>query len=229
LLEDKLRHARTLLLQLKVKNGSPLDGDIDAAIQALECKVVPMQDGAMSIVEPSYNQHTVDHFGGPGQSVARGRNSEAFFGASSGFSFVCRTLKLFLQDLDSSTSTANIQCAILDLFDRPIPEKWKLQNCHQKPPSLPERATSLRLLQSLFARCSLVAQFLQESDLRQTVDRIDHPALPHRDAHSDQMFMLLHAVLALGYLYNVPLHRAEGCRATTAEAYVPSFTTEIFV
>lgn len=188
-----------------------------------------MQDGGLSMLEPSHKQHTVDHFGGPGQLVARRPNSEAFFGASSGFSFVCRTLKLFLKDLDSSTSTANIQCTILDLFDRPIPEEWKLYNCHRKPPSLPERATSLRLLESLFARCSLVAQFLQESDLRQTVDRIDHPARPHRDAHIDPMLMLLHAVLALGYLYNVPLHRAQGCRAATAEAYVPSFTTEMSV
>lgn len=63
--------------------------------------------------------------------------------------------------------------------------------------------------------------------MRQTVDHLDRPALPHRDTHSDKMFMLLHAAIALGYLYNVPVHRAQGCRATAAEAYVPFFAKQM--
>lgn len=156
--------------------------------------------------------------GGCGHLVTRPQKSEAFFGASSGFSFVCRTLELFLKVSETLPSTTNIHSAMLDLFDRPLPEKLRLQNLPTSPQDLPPRATTLRILDSLFARCSFVAQFLQRSEIRQIVDRIYQPVPLHLELHGERTLMLIHSLLALGYLYHVSLHRTQGCRAVVDEA-----------
>jgi len=118
---------------------------------------------------------------------------------------------------------------MLDLFDRPLPEKWRL---HAQPSSLqdlPARATTLRILDSLFARCSLVAQLLPRADIRQMVDRIYQPLPLHRELYSERTLVLIHSLLALGYLYHVPLHRMQGCRAAVDEAYVLSLHEKVSI
>ena len=156
-----------------------------------------------------------------GQLISRPRSSEAFFGASSGFSFVCRTLEIFLKVSEAIPSTTNIHSSTLDLFDGPIPEKLRQHPYQANLQDLPTRDTTSRLLDSLFARCSLIAQFLNESEFRQMMARIYQPAPVHREAYSERALMLAHSALALGYLYHAPLHRTQGCGAAVVEGYVP--------
>ena len=155
-----------------------------------------------------------------GQWLSRPGGDQAFFGAFSGSSFICHTLGSFLENLGTIPSTTNIRCALLDLFDYPIPEKWRTNPHLHNPPNLPERVMTSRLLDSLFTRCSLIAQLLQEAEVREMMDHIHGWTLQHREAHFDRPLMLAHSIIAVGYLYHTSRHRSQGCRATTGEAYV---------
>ena len=223
MLEDELRQARAIIQKLKSETPNTGERDVDSLIQVLRGGPLPVP-GASTPDDPVAKDRKVyNMMGGRGQLIRRSGTCEAFFGAASGFSFVCRTLGLFLKDFEAAPSTLNIHASMLELFDGDIPASWRLsayqadqQDLHQQ--ELPTRATRLRLLDSLFSRCSLVAQFLQESDLRQMMDRICESVSPHHEASSQRALMLTHSVLALGYLYHVPLHRTQGCRATVAKA-----------
>jgi hypothetical protein len=152
--------------------------------------------------------------GGSGHFATRSGNIQAFFGPSSGFSFIYRTLELFLPESNDSSAT-EVEAALLDLFDGPLIDKvgLKLQQCFNQ--GLPPRQTCLHLLDLLFAKCSLIAQFLVQADLRQMIDRL-YDAVPLK--HDERTSGLIHSVVALGYLYDTPLHQGQGCRAVVIEA-----------
>ena len=209
---------RAHLQQLKSNGVNTGDIDVDSIIQTLQDGALPGQDTLFPVNFLAKDQMVHNMMAGSGQLIGRSQSSEAFFGASSGFSFVCHMLALFLKDSTAAPSTINIHNAMLDLFDGPLPEKFRLQNAHSSHQELPAKSTILILLDSLFARCSLVAEFLHKADLRSLIDRICQQAQRRPEAYRERELMLIHSVVALGYLYHVPLHRTQGCGSATVEA-----------
>jgi hypothetical protein len=222
-LEEKLRHASSVLKRLKSEGINTGDVDIDSALQILQGGSSTMLDLETSAKESDADHQKVNNMmGGCGHLISRPGCSEAFFGASSGFSFICRTLELFLEDLETMPPTINLHSALLDLFDGHLPEKWRLNPYLHDLPNLPDRATTSRILASLFVRCSLISQLLQEADVSEMMDSIYCHSPQHREAHMEQPLMLAHSILAVGSLYSTSQHRSQGCRAATGEAYVVS-------
>lgn len=218
LLEERLRYARGLLEQLKSKGTQSENVDFNAIIEALECRSLSfgVSDSRNDSVTKEHS--IVNVLGGRGWLVRRPGNAEAFFGPSSGFSFVSRTLELFLKYSNDVTTNVNAHPAMLDLFDRPIIEERRLCTSQNNLQDLPPKATTSRLLDSLFTRCPTITQLFRETDLSQLVERIHQPEVLLKETYNDRILMLAHSLLALGYLYHIPLHQTQGCQSAAVEA-----------
>ena len=119
---------------------------------------------------------------------------------------------------ESAPSTLSMHAPLLELFDGDLRAVSEVSTNQANQHALPTRAKSSQLLDSLFSQCSIVSQFLQESELRQLIcDACDSITL-QLETLSQRDLGLVHSVLALAYLYDVPLHRTEGCRATVVKA-----------
>ena len=197
--------------------------DVDLPGESLQYEALPTPEKRRPDDAGARDRKVSNMMGGKGQLIKRPGICEAFFGASSGFSFVCHTLDLFLKDSEATPSMSSVQASMLEVFDGDNPAKWGL-DYHQfnekdlQRFELPIRGTSVRLLESLFSRCSLVAQFLKASDIREIMDRIYQTGALHHEASNQPDLVLVHSLLALGYLYYVHMHRTEGCRAIVTKA-----------
>ena len=216
-LEHKLRLACTTLRQLKLEGIDTGNANLDSVIQVCQSDSLVLPEASLLDTSARTCQEVDNMMRGYGQLVKLPRNSETFFGASSGFSFVCRTLELFLKGSDT-VPAANIRSAMLKLFDGPLPERPRLIIQRSSLQDLPARATTLRLLDAVFARCLLAGQFLHLADIKQIVDSLYQPTPLHHELYREQNQVLIHSLLALGYLHSVQLHQKQGCRATVDEA-----------
>ena len=193
-------------------------GDISTSVNEIGSDSSP-QARASSSDETATRDGTVENMMGySGFLISRFQNSETFFGASSSFSLVCRTLQFFLKTPGNVPSTANIHPVMLDLFESPMPENIKLRANHSNLQDLPPRETTLRILDTLYAQSSLVFQLLPYTDLRQLADRVYQPVPLRQKFYNQRALVLMHSLLAVGYLFHGPVHKMQGCRGTVDEA-----------
>lgn len=146
--------------------------------------------------------------------------TSSFFGALSEVSFVLRTLELFDRGAYSPQRSLGPAMAI---FSLPLPVDVAVKSsptrgstAHVNMP-MPEKATTLELIGSLFARSHAFMSFLHEQHFRSMVGLLYDPSTSHGDAYG-RFLPLFHNVVALGYLFCRPQHRDHGCAFALGEA-----------
>jgi len=146
-----------------------------------------------------------------GRAVSKDDGASNFYGAASGFAFLSQTQEMFAKNSDHGDRPA-----ISDLFDAPLPSK--LNHKVIDASWLPSRATSARLMNSIFSEVYPLFHFLHEDDYRSKVDRL-YELEDAQYTESDRAFLpLFHIVTALGFLYDRDEHESKGCASGIAQA-----------
>lgn len=146
--------------------------------------------------------------------------TSSFFGALSEVSFILRTLELFDRGAYSPHASLGPAMAI---FNLPLPIEASTHSSPARSPDanvnspMPERATTMELIGSLFARSHVFLSFLHEQHFRSMVGLLYDPRSSHGDAYN-RFLPLFHHVVALGYLFCRPQHQDYGCKFVLGEA-----------
>ena len=137
----------------------------------------------------------------------------SFYGATSGFAFVMRTMELFQRP--GTQLALEARTVVAGLFDAPLPSREMLNLPELLP--LPVHAVAPALVDAVFSRCHPLLQFLEQTDFREMMNHIYEDFQQHgtSDARS---ITLLHFVVALGYLFSVEFHQEQCCKAALSEA-----------
>ena len=147
------------------------------------------------------------------QVVHDGAWSMSFYGATSGFAFVMRTIEIFQTPGNQLASGA--RSIVAGLFDAPLPAKEILNPTDVQTVPIPTVATAL--VDSVFGRCHPLLQFLEQADFRDMVSHI-YDDLAQHGTSDERSMSLLHLVLALSYLFSIEFHQNHGCKASLREA-----------
>ena len=147
------------------------------------------------------------------QVVHDGAWSMTFYGATSGFAFVMRTIELFQPP--GSVMGSDARSIVARLFDAPLPPREILNPDDIQIVPIPHLAAGL--VDCVFARCHPLLQFLEQSDFRDMMNHIYEDIAQH--GTSDERSMsLFHLVLALAYLFSTEYHQNQGCKLALREA-----------
>jgi hypothetical protein len=214
-LEEHLRYATSFLKELKTKLPDVNDADIDAALTVLDFSEPSLgTPPPVKGVEPK-SFKLASMITGCDQLVRDGPWSLSFYGATSGFAFVMRTLELFQKP--STMLVPEARSTIASLFDAPLLTKCSLNPAGN--PTLPLHDVAAALVEAVFTRCHPLLQFLEQPDFYDMMNHIydDLEKLGTSDPRSISLFRL---VLALGYLFSTEFHQSHGCTAAVDEAYV---------
>lgn len=216
-LEDRLRAVRALLHETR-SQGPRFEGlDISVLLKAF--------DDISS--EPSLPQAKTEDINSSaleldsmmsslGQFVIDTPWAATFHGPASGFAFVWRTRELFLTQ-SNDTAAPITQTVMMNLFSSPLPTMDTLETNDAEADIPSSEKMALMLVQSVFGKCHPLIQFLHESDFREMLSRV-YVEYPVYSAACRAFLPLLHSVLALGYLFEIPLHCTQGCHATITQA-----------
>lgn len=147
------------------------------------------------------------------QVVNDGPWSMSFYGATSGYSFVIRTLELF--QTPGQRLPPEARSTVAGLFDSPLPSRDALGL--NDLPSLPIPDVANTLVDAVFTRCHPLLQFLEQNDFRDMMGHI-YDDLTHHGTSEPRSLTLLHFVLGLGYLFSIEFHQDHGCKAALREA-----------
>ena len=215
-LEEHLRYATSFLKELD-KKLPPIEGvDIASALKILDFTAPAEQSPPPpKDVEPK-SFKLASMVTGCDQVVHDPSGwSFSFYGATSGFAFVMRTIELFQKPGVQFGPDARLLVA--GLFDAPLLPPPLLNA--EDVGTVPVAAVATALIDSVFARCHPLLQFLHEGDFRDMVTRC-YDDLAQRGTSDERSLSLLHLVLALAYLFTVEFHQNHGCEAALREAYV---------
>ncbi|ETN40756.1 uncharacterized protein HMPREF1541_05036 [Cyphellophora europaea CBS 101466] len=128
-------------------------------------------------------------------------------------SFILRTLELF--DLGAYSPQQSLG-PVTEVFNLPLPPDTMVRQPsiirvdRQSTSALPEKATTLRVVGSVFARDHPFLDFLHPQHFRDMVEII-YEERGTRDEAYVRFLPLLHHVLALGYLFCRKEHETRGC------------------
>lgn len=129
-----------------------------------------------------------------------------FYGAYSELSFILRTLEVFQQvPVASSDQRFSVTS---NLFSFPLPSHDDINVDLTLTASPSARDAVLKSLNTLFARNHPMLSFLPESHVIYIAKLL---AGPRKLSLSHQNLSLFHLTLALGYLFDAPSHREDGC------------------
>jgi hypothetical protein len=211
-LEEHVRYASSFLKDLE-KKLPPIDGvDIGEALKILDFTIPAEKSPPPSQDEPR-SFKLASMVTGCDQVVNDGPWSMSFYGATSGFAFVLRTLELFQKPGQQLAHEA--RSTVAGLFDAPMlsPDALGLNDL----PSLPIPDVANTLVDAVFSRCHPLLQFLEPTDFRDMMAHI-YDDLTHHGTSDPRSLTLLHFVLALGYLFSIEFHQDHGCKAALREA-----------
>ncbi|RMZ77638.1 hypothetical protein DV738_g4292, partial [Chaetothyriales sp. CBS 135597] len=200
-LEEHLRYAQNFIKTLQTKASEIDDVDFESVLGVLDFSLPASLSSPSSPIENESKTKLASMMTGHNHMVHTGPWSCSFFGPSSGFALVMRTLELFQKDIDQVEQNARM---VANLFDSPVPDAVE----HA---SLPSQDLALRLVTSVFARCPFI-HFLHEDNLKEEIKKA------YRTPSHDDFPPLFHMVFALGYVYEHALHQEIGCHKAAAEA-----------
>ena len=212
-LEEHLRYATSFLKELELKLPFIEGVDIPSALKILdftepaEQSLPPPKDFEPKSFKLASMVTGCDHV------VHDGAWSMSFYGATSGFAFVMRTIELFQKPGIQLAPEARV--VVAGLFDAPLPPPpvFKAEDAW----IVPVAAVATALIDSVFARCHPLLQFLHEADFRDMVAHI-YDDLAQRGTSNERSVSLLHLVLALAYLFTIEFHQNHGCETALREA-----------
>ena len=219
-LEDHLRQARTVLKNVEkqlagIENAS--DVSIGAALRALDFSSndIPTPNSTLPDDNEPSQPRLISMMGGSDHILGRGPFASTFYGSSSGFAFVHRTIHMFRSNSSPSHDTS--QPLLNELFNGPLPEEDAVAVNGSLQLPLPDWVTALSLVDAMFAGCHPLINVLEERDFREVLDAVY--SSPTSPLPEHQRFMpLLHLVFALGYLFSVRMHQQMTCAAAVKQA-----------
>ena len=149
------------------------------------------------------------------QVINHGPWAHSFYGSSSGFAFVLRTIDHFRKK-DSETEPA-MATIVATLFNGPLPDKAAVGLHDLGLQALPSHDTALVLVSQVFSNCHPLFQFLHQGDFREMLDDVYSHTIPTTEPHL-RFMPLCHFVLALGYLFTTSYHARYGCHTAVRQA-----------
>lgn len=219
-LEDHLRQARTVLKDVEKKlagNDTAADVDIGAALKALDFSSsdIPTPNSTLPDDNDQSQPSLISMMGGSDHILGRGPFASTFYGSSSGFAFVHRTIQMFRSNPTKAIDPS--QPLLNELFNGPLPEEGAVAVNESLHLPLPDWVTAVSLVDAMFANCHPLMNVLEERDFREVLNAVYSSPMSPVSEH--QRFMpLLHLVFALGYLFSVHMHQQMTCAAAVKQA-----------
>jgi hypothetical protein len=213
-----MQHVRT-----KLPQGVP-DLDLDECIRVLDFNVPEKDETNSSLGRPTSSTSSPAQRGHEDLSQERGTeqglfipggirigNTNSYYGPLSDVSFVLRTVETLQVIPASSTGTPIVRdiAAVSDLIDRSPTQSRHLDPSRVNRSVFDMPSNARDLVRVLLDRQDLMLSFIAETDIASWA-RESHGELV---AHGD--IALLHAILALAYLYNVNSHIGDQCSEAT--------------
>ncbi|KIX07569.1 uncharacterized protein Z518_02222 [Rhinocladiella mackenziei CBS 650.93] len=217
-LQHQLAQIRTRLNEVKQRNRSLTDGELQSLVDALE-EDLSAPHGPEIADDIAENATLDSMMSSYGRDASDNPWNTRFYGAPSGLAFLHRTQEFFnSQSPDGSPGSKSPQSAISQLFDAPFPRNYLGDEPAPVESLLPPKDTALSLVTTVFTTSYLVFQIFNEMAFYQMVDRIYDKHVTQFE-ETDHAFMpLFHIVLGIGYLFSQNEHRNQGCRQANTEA-----------
>ncbi|KAI0386518.1 hypothetical protein F5Y04DRAFT_124020 [Hypomontagnella monticulosa] len=208
-LQEHLRLARSWLKEVQDKVPEVPGLDIDNCLRTLDFTLPEAESPPHSSLASHENGTKPaalrNMLAGCDRLVNAGPGATCFYGAYSELSFILRTLELFEQQpIVSPDQRLQI---ISNLFDLRYPPQDN--SSLGSVASNVSTDTVMTLLDVVFSKNHPMLSFLPEQRIKDIASSLTGP---QPLATSDQSKSLLHMTLALGYLFDSPSHRRDGCR-----------------
>ncbi|KEF54757.1 uncharacterized protein A1O9_09199, partial [Exophiala aquamarina CBS 119918] len=220
ILEDRLRRARNLITKFQSQNpSSHLNAEVKGIFDSPPASPSSASDTATGVTDGSHGEYLENMLIGKGLLLLN-QKSSTYYGATSGLSFLQKTLQLFSQNSPrhGSVSPERPQSTLSSLFESPPWDMQIRQMGPWSPENLPSRRTALELLETYFGDVFLLLQFMHEPTFRQQVDRIYDLDLINFEELEHDFLPLFHSVMALGYLFSQKMHQNYGCKGALHQA-----------
>jgi hypothetical protein len=168
-----------------------------------------MSEGDSSADEDDATQSRLQSMlGSSGRTLAQGPWQWTYYGPYSATSIVLRTLELFRTIPETADLKSETFHAVTGLFEAPSPD---VPLDLHRGQFLPTHAATLDLVDMVFAKCHPLVQFLNEANFREMVELLYTDETARVTSANRHFQPLLHAVLALGFWFDVPGRRNHGC------------------
>lgn len=210
-MQDHLRLARSWLKEVQEKVSEVPGLDIDNCLRTLDFTLPEAESSSPSLSSFASHDNGAkptslrNMLAGCDRLVNSGLGATCFYGAYSELSFILRILELF--ERQPAVSQDQRLRTVSNLFDLRSPP----QDNGNTNPAIPVVSydTAMTILDVVFSKSHPMLFFLPEQRIKDIADSLTRP---QPLAASDQSKSLFHLTLALGYLFDSPRHRKDGCR-----------------